>query len=158
MQKRIIGENQSSFTLSSPNHYLNLEELAEVEVSSEREDYPIEAALLPGFDHGWRAGASGKQIIRLLFPQAQAIKSIDLEFLETQTRRTQEYWLRVSSDAGQSFVDIVRQQWNFDPHGSTGESAHHLVDLTAVNIIELHINPDISDVNAFASLETMRVN
>ncbi|AMK76896.1 MULTISPECIES: discoidin domain-containing protein [Methylomonas] len=155
MQKRIIGDSRPD-TVSLTTPYLNLEELADVEVSSEDAEHPIEAALLPGFSQGWRAGIPGKQTIRLLFKQAQAVKGIQLDFLESALARTQQYVVRISVD-GQSFVEIVRQQWNFNPQGCTAESERHIVDLPAVSIIELHITPDISDSSVFASLEKMRV-
>jgi hypothetical protein len=155
MQKRIIGDNRPD-TASLTTQQLNLEELADVEVSSEDAEHPIEAALLTGFRGGWRAGMPGLQVIRLLFKQAQPVKGIQLDFLESAIARTQEYIVRISPD-GQSFVEIVRQQWNFNPQGCTAASEQHAVDLPAVSIIELHITPDISDSSAFASLEKMRV-
>lgn len=156
MQKRIIGDNRPD-TVSLTAQQLNLEELADVEVSSEDTEHPIETALLSGFSRGWRAGMPGKQAIRLLFKQAQPVKCIQLDFLESAIARTQEYVVRISQDNGQSFREIVRQQWNFNPQGCTASSEQHAVDLPAVSIIELHITPDISDSNAFASLEKMRV-
>jgi hypothetical protein len=156
MQKRIIGDSRSD-TARLAEDCLNLAELADVEVSSEDSRHPIEAALLPGFSQGWRAGNPGKQTIRLLFNQAQPVKSIQLDFLEAEIARTQEYTVRMSSDNGRSFVEIVRQQWNFNPDGGTAESEQHIIDLPAVSIIELNITPDISDSSVFASLEKMRV-
>ena len=44
-----------------------MEGLAEVEITSEDADHPIESALLPGRASGWRAAGPGKQTIRLLF-------------------------------------------------------------------------------------------
>jgi hypothetical protein len=38
--------------------------------------------------------------------------------------------------------EVVRQQWNFSPDGSTSESEDYIVDLTAVSILELTIDPD----------------
>jgi hypothetical protein len=128
-----------------------------VEVSSEDSQHPIEAALLPGYTLGWRASTPGKQAIRLLFKQAQPVMSIQLDFLESAVARTQEYLVRVSPDNGQSYVEIVRQQWNFNPQGCTAASEQHLVEFPAVSIIELHITPDINDSSVFASLEKMRV-
>jgi hypothetical protein len=140
-----------------PSGCLDLQQIATVEITSENPDYPVEAALLPGHSHGWQAGEPGKQTIRLLFKQPQAIRGIQLEFLESAISRTQEYVIRASSDHGQSFVEVVRQQWNFHPQGGTVESEQHVVDLPSVNIIDLNIIPDISDVSVFASLEKLRL-
>ncbi|WP_020483821.1 hypothetical protein [Methylomonas sp. MK1] len=156
MQKRIIGDSRLD-TACLMTEQLNLDALVDVEVSSEDQEHPIEAALLPGFSGGWRAGMPGSQVIRLLFKQAQPVQCIQLDFLESAIARTQEYVLRISADNGQPLREIVRQQWHFNPQGCTAESEQHVVDLSAVSIIELHITPDISNSSAFASLEKMRV-
>lgn len=80
-----------------------------------------------------------------------------MNFVEPQTQRTQEYVLRWSSDNGQSFREIVRQQWNFSPPSTTNEVEDHRVDLSAATMLELNIKPDISGVPAFASLAQMRL-
>ena len=124
----------------------------DIEISSEDPDYPIESALLPGDGPGWRAASPGRQTIRLLFAQAQRLRRIRLCFVETTLQRTQEYVLRWSAGAGQSFQEIVRQQWNFDPQGASSENETHQVDLFGVRAVELIITPDIANGQAFASL------
>lgn len=64
MRKRIIAEVQNK-ALSHEQEWLNLEDLAEVEITSEDPALPIEHALLPDRASGWRAAGPGKQIIRL---------------------------------------------------------------------------------------------
>lgn len=156
MQKRILGGDPSD-TRVSPVKWLDLEGIADVEVSSEHPDYPIEAALLPGYSHGWRASTSGKQVIRLLFKQAQQIHCVQLDFLESACQRSQEYVLRVSQDNGETFQDIARQQWNFSPEGSTSETELHCVDKSHVTHIELIITPDMQQHQAIASLERFQI-
>lgn len=155
MRKRIIGQVQEG--TEPPGDWLNVEELAEVEITSEDPAHPIEAALVPGGTSGWRAAGPGKQTIRLLFATPQPLRRICLNFLETRTGRTQEYVLRWSSDGGQSFQEIVRQQWNFSPQGATRETEDHRVELPAVAVLELSITPDTSGGNAFASLAQLRL-
>ena len=156
MRKRIITPVQQE-TASPDLKWLNMEELAEVEVTSEDASHPIESALLPGRASGWRAAGPGKQTIRLLFDNPQRLQRIWLYFVETHTVRTQEYVLRWSPDGGQSFREIVRQQWNFSPQGATSETEDLHVELPAVTVLELSIIPDISGGNAFASLEQLRL-
>ena len=156
MQKRIIATNHAEIEASRTG-FLDLDTLAEVEITSEHPEHPIDAALLPGSIGGWRAGTPGCQIIRLHFKQAQAVCCIQLDFIESAVSRTQEYLIRLSADEGKSFVDIVRQQWNFHPQGSTTESEQHVLNFPAVNTIELNINPDVGNSNAFASLASLRV-
>jgi hypothetical protein len=108
MRKRIIATVQQE-TLSPDETWLNLEALAEVEITSEDIAHPIESALLPGGTSGWRAAIPGKQTIRILFSHPQNIRRIWIQFKETNTERTQEFVLRWSPDGGQTFREIARQ-------------------------------------------------
>lgn len=155
MRKRILGPVQEGDCLEP--QWLNIEGLVEVEITSEDAAHPIESALLPGGTSGWRAAEPGQQTIRLLFKQPQPLRRIWMNFVEPQTQRTQEYVLRWSSDNGQSFREIVRQQWNFSPPSTTNEVEDHRVNLLAATMLELNIKPDISGVPAFASLAQMRL-
>jgi hypothetical protein len=156
MRKRIIAPDEQQ-TASSEDDWLDLESLAEVEVTSEDAAYPIEAALLSGHGSGWRAAMPGKQTVRLLFTRPQRLRRISLSYVEPVTRRTQEYVLRWSADGGQSYREIVRQQWNFSPKSAIAETEDHRVDLPAVTELELIIIPDISGGNARASLARLRL-
>ncbi|PPC92351.1 MAG: carbohydrate-binding protein [Methylobacter sp.] len=155
MQKRIIAN--SPLLESSAAGWLDLEKLADVEISSEQPGYPIEAALLPELDQGWRADKPGEQTIRLIFKQPQRIQHIKLCFTEVTTSRTQEYVLLASQNNGASYIEIVRQQWNFNPEGGNQELEDHLMDLAEVTTIELRIIPDISGKPALATLDWLRV-
>jgi hypothetical protein len=156
MQKRIIAQVKQE-TTPSQDAWLNLEELAEVEITSEEATHPIESALAPGGILGWRAAGPGKQTIRLIFARPQRLRRIWLKFVETGTARTQEYLLRWSPDGGKSFRDIVRQQWNFNPQGATSEMEDHHVELPAVTALEMIITPDMSGGDAIASLAQLRL-
>lgn len=157
MRKRIIDTTALQETSPPDLEWLDLDELVEVEVTSEDATHPIESALLPGRSSGWRAAAPGEQIIRLLFSRPQRLRRIWLNFEEPQTERTQEYILGWSPDGGESFQDIVRQQWNFSPTGSTSETEDLRVELPAVTVLELCIVPDISGGDVFASLQQLRL-
>jgi len=156
MRKRIIPSVQKE-TQPQGEDWLDLDRLAEVEITSEDAAHPIESALVPGESSGWRAAAPGEQTIRLLFAHPQRLRRIWLEFVEPVTERTQEFVLRWSSDGGQSFREIVRQQWNFSPQGATRETEDHRVDLLGVTVLELSIIPDIGGENAHASLAQLRL-
>ncbi len=128
-----------------------------MEITSEDEAHPIESALVPHRSSGWRAAGPGEQTIRLVFVHPQRIRRILLEFVETNAERTQEFVLRWFQDGGQSFQEIVRQQWNFSPQGATRETEDYRVDLSGVTVLELNIIPDISGGNAHASLAQLRL-
>ena len=128
-----------------------------VEVTSEEKRFPIESALLLGETRGWRAASSGTQTIRLVFDEPQKLKHISLLFEEEQTQRTQEFVLRWSRDKGQSFREIVRQQWNFSPPNTIREIEEYQLELSDVTVLELIIVPDISGGMARASLKSTRL-
>jgi len=156
MRKRIISPVQEQTPLPQ-QEWLDLEDLADVELTSEDDNHPIETALLPDDGQGWRAADPGQQTIRLLFRQPQQLQRIWLSFRETRVRRTQEYVLRWSPDGGESYQEIIRQQWNFSPDGTTRETEDLQVDLAGVTALELIIVPDISGGEARASLRQLRL-
>jgi hypothetical protein len=156
MRKRVVGPAQQG-TASGAHDWLDVEHLAEVEMTSENTSYPIESALRPGEGSGWRATVPGKQTIRLLFEVPQTIRRIRLGFVETTVSRTQEYVLRWSADGGQSLREIVRQQWNFNPDNAAAETEEHLVELVGVTTLELTIVPDTSGGNTLATLAQFRL-
>jgi len=157
MRKRIIPPVQQDTTGPPGEDWLDLERLAQVEISSEDAAHPIESALLPGRGSGWLATVPGKQTIRLFFDYPQVLRRIWLQFVEPITERTQEFVLRWSPDGGDSFREIVRQQWNFSPQGETCETEDLHVDLSGVTVLELCIIPDISGGNTRASLSQLRL-
>jgi hypothetical protein len=156
MRKRIISPTRHGGT-PPDDDWLDLDRLAAVEVSSEDPAHPIEAALLPGRTSGWLASEAGTQVIRLVFDQARPLGRIWLHFVERRAERTQAYLLRWSPDGGKTYHDIVRQQWNFSPNGATSEVEDHRVELPAVTVLELSIDPDIGGKVAMASLEALRL-
>jgi hypothetical protein len=159
VRKRIVPlANQDS--ARPDEHWLSLDDLAEVEITSEDAANTIESALLPGGGSGWRAAVPGRQTIRLKFTRPQPLHRIWLRFEETVVERTQEYVLRWSPDGGQSFREIVRQQWHFSPRAAQGartETEDHHVELMGVTVLELSIIPDIGGRNAFASMHRLRL-
>jgi hypothetical protein len=151
MRKRMIAATEQD-TPGGGQAWLDLPRLADVEITSEDSAHPIESALLPDGNSGWRAGHPGPQTIRLVFANPQPIQRIRVEFVENATPRTQQFVLRWSADRGESFREIVRQQWNFSPHGATCQTEDYRVDLPDATVVELTITPDIGGGEARASL------
>jgi hypothetical protein len=156
MLKRIIGQDTQA-VVPSDQQWLNVDALARVEITSEDAAHPIESGLLPGTESGWRAAQPGPQTVRLVFDQPQRIKRLHLEFHEDELERTQQFVLRWSSNGGQSYREIVRQQYNFSPPDTTSEREDYPVDLDGVTTLELTIVPDISGGPARASLAQLRL-
>jgi hypothetical protein len=157
MRKRIIPQGLLAAPPAEERNWLDLEQLAEVEFTSEDAAHPIESALLPGKRTGWRAQQPGKQIIRLLFHQPQKITHIRLMFQEHDRARTQEFVLSWSTGPGLAARPIVRQQYNFSPSSAEVETEDYRVDLDGLTMLELAITPDIGGGNARASLAQLRL-
>lgn len=155
MRKSIINATNPATVLTN-EQWLDLEQIAQVEISSENPKNPIENALLPNNQLGWYAAQAGEQVIRLIFDQPQHINRIVLNFIEMQIERTQEFVLRWSNDKGKTFHEIVRQQWNFNA-ASTQEIEDYQVKLANVTVLELVICPDINGGEACASLQKLQL-
>jgi len=157
MRKRLISTpGRVDPTLA--HDWLELGQAALVEVTSEEDGYPVERALLPGRERGWRAGTPGTQLIRLLFDRPQTIRVIRLVFKEYQAPRTQEFVLRWLPHGTESWKEVVRQQWNFSPPQTVEECEEYKFDLASAAALELSINPDISQQGVRASLESLQLS
>ena len=137
--------------------WLDLKKIAQVQVTSEDPDFPVESAFSFGKSPGWRAGGRGAQTIRLIFDHPQRLRRLWLRFDETEVERTQEFALRWSAGGNNPRQEILRQQWNFSPGGSRTEVEDYTIDLRGVLSLELMIDPDLGRHEALASLADLRV-
>lgn len=156
MRKRILGQDVHDLPAAA-GAWLNLAQLAQVEVTSEDAAYPVEAALIPGKGAGWRASRTGEQRIRLLFDDPQTLRRIHLIFDEYERERTQELVLLWSPSGGSPLQEIVRQQFNFSPAATTREVEDYTVKLSGVSTLELRIVPHVGGGEAVASLAQLRL-
>lgn len=155
MRKRII-----SLEAEAPLpelDWLDLADVAEIEITSEDPEHPIEAALIPGREGGWRAEEPGPQVIRIRFNQPEDLEHIHVAFVEERKARTQEFTLRCWKEGQPQPVEIVRQQYNFSPPQTWREVEDFQVALRAVSLLELTILPDISHGPAKATLAQLRI-
>jgi hypothetical protein len=157
MRKRITGPRHIRTGGESDQGWLDLERMATVEVTSEDSSFPIESAFGSDDGPGWRASQQGEQQIRIIFDRPVPLRRIQLRFHEAESERTQEFTLRWSPAEGGPATEIVRQQWNFSPAGSTTEIEDYVVHLDAVSVLELAIQPDLSRRDAVATLASWRV-
>lgn len=161
MRKSIITQGSHDAKPSGMD-WLNLEERARAELTSEDPARPIESALKQGGGPGWRASEPGRQTIRLLFDQPLRVRRIHLLFREDEQTRTQEFVLRWTSDSGdggneRAYRDIVRQQYTFSPPDNASEIEEYDVDLVGLTGLELTVSPEISGGSARASLAELRL-
>ena len=154
MRKRIINQGDSK---QNEQDWINIANVAQVEITSEDSAYPIESALSSGNSTGWRAAQPGKQTIRILFDEPQRINCIHLQFDEDTQTRTHEFAILWSSVGEESYHEILRQQFTFSPPGTTREVEDYVVNLTGVKALELQIVPDVNNSNALASLTNLQI-
>src|SRR5260370_42259800 len=110
MRKHIIASTEPSHS-RKVEEWLNLEEAASVEVSSEDPQHPIESAFKDGETLGWRAAESGAQKIRLLFDEPNELRRIWLRFSEPEVERTPLFTLRCADSQTTPCRDTLRWQW-----------------------------------------------
>jgi len=155
MRKRIVGQGDQDVS-PTDQYWLDVERLAQVEITSEDPAHPFESVLADA-GPGWRALQPGEQTIRLLFDVPMRINRIRLVFDEQQTGRAQEFVLRWLPDGEQSYRELRRQGYNFSPPGTTREVEDFTVKLERVTALELNILPDTGGGEARASLARLQL-
>lgn len=157
VRKRVVGSLRTPAGPAAGPPWMDLGQIATVEVSSEDPKFPVESVFGGHDGPGWRAAQKGEQKIRLIFDQPMAVRRIQLHFLEPTCDRQQEFTLHWLAANGGQPREIVRQQWNFNPAGSTSELEDYEVNLEGVSALELTIEPDLSRNEALATLASWRV-
>ena len=159
MRKIVVSQDGGKRQPEQQEDWLDIEKIAVAEISSEDPNFPIDGALGKTGTAGWRAGGTGPQRIRLLFDKPQIIRRIQLHFVERESERSQEFWLLAL--VGDELQEVVRQQWNFSPSGTTEELEDFRVELDGVNALDLRIDPDRShdpkQSRHVASLQRLRL-
>ena len=137
--------------------WLDLEQLATVEVTSEDPSHPVEAALVSRSGPGWRASSRGEQTVRLTFDAPQHIRHLRLLFEDADATRTQEFVIRSLTRGDTAYRDVVRQQFTFSSGGASRQQENYDVNLDEVVSLELRIVPNISGGADVATLKEWRV-
>jgi hypothetical protein len=157
MRKQVTGQTGSIPSQAKEGeNWLDLEALAQVEVSSEAPGYGIENALVPGSTRPWQAATPGEAHITLRFDAPQQIERIRLHFVDAEHERSQE-WAVSAHFADGSRRELVRQGWNFSPGGSTEQAEEYALGLKQVTALSLWIDGDRGRNRYPATLTTWRV-
>jgi len=158
MRKKILDGRAAEVDVA-PGIYdwLDLPRIATVELSSEDPRFPIESVFDAHEGVGWRANQDGEQLLRLIFEEPVRLHHLQLQFVEEEHERTQEFAIRWSPAQGVSLKEIVRQQWTFSPGGSTREVEDYAVNLENVRVVELFIRPDLTAGRGRATLSKWRL-
>jgi F5/8 type C domain len=132
--------------------------VATVLVSSEDPRHPIDYAFDgqrgPGASR-WIAEQSGEQTLILAFDAPQTIRKILVEVEEPETSRTQEMAVSISQDGGQTYRELIRQEYNFSPPGTTLEHEEWSIKADAISHLQLRIKPDKGGKGGRATLTTL---
>jgi len=157
MRKQILSTEPSP-AVPPASGELDVAGIATALVSSEAVEHPIEHAFDaqrgPGGSR-WVAGRDGEQSLILKFDTPQTIRQITLEVEETEVSRTQELQLAVSADNGQTYRELVRQEFTFSPPHTGFEREEWRVDAQGVTHLRLWIKPDKSGRPCRASLTSL---
>ena len=156
LRKQIIGVPPATAALVSGR--IDVASVATVLVTSEYPEHPIDHAFdaLPGpGGTRWVAGEPGEQLLILAFDAPQAIGRVILEVEEREVARTQEIQLAGSCDGGLTYRELVRQEYNFSPPGTTFEREDWAVAAEGVTHLRLVIRPDKGGKPCRATITTL---
>jgi F5/8 type C domain len=132
--------------------------VATVLVSSEDSRHPIDYLFDgqrgPGASR-WIAAQSGEQTLILAFDTPQTIRKILVEVEEPEISRTQEMAVSISQDGGQTYRELLRQEYNFSPPGTTLEHEEWSIKADAISHLKLTIKPDKGGQAGRATLTTL---
>ncbi len=137
---------------------IDIAAVATVLVTSEAPDHPIDHTFDDHRGPGgarWIAGEPGEQTVTLAFDTPQEINQILLEVEELEVARTQELQLCLSCDGGGTYRELLRQEFNFSPGGTTFEREKWTVSAQEVTHLRLVINPDKGDKPCRATLTSL---
>lgn len=162
MRKKILEPHSEAAGADRPGTTrggeIDIHRIATALVTSEAEEFPVENAFDENRGPGasrWVAAETGEQTLVLQFDTPQRIRRVELEVEENQIARTQELTLEVSTDGGESYRELVRQEYNFSPPDTTFERELWTVELANVTHLRLRIRPDKGDRPCLASVTSL---
>lgn len=129
--------------------------LATVLVTSEAPDHPVDHVFDDSRGPGgsrWVADVPGNQRLILVFDTPQTIRTLTLEVEELEMSRTQELSVTISRDGGHTYQELLRQEYNFSPPGTTFEREVWTLIAEGVTHLQLTIKPDKGGAPCCATL------
>ena len=83
------------------------------------------------------------------------VASVSLEIEEKEMSRTQELTLSTSRDGGQTYREVLRQEFNFSPSGTTFEHEEWRLAAEGITNVRLWIRPDKGGKPCYASMTSL---
>jgi hypothetical protein len=156
LRKKILSTHLITSGHSSPQK--DIAALAMVLVTSEDPDHPIDHVFDgergPGASR-WIAAQPGEQTVILAFDAPQTIRKVLVEIEEPDISRTQEMDVSISDDGGQTYRELVRQEYTFSPPGTTREHEEWSINANGVSHLRLRIKPEKGGKACRATLSTL---
>jgi hypothetical protein len=143
LRKQILPKSPAAKTRRVEE--ISIPDVATVLITSEMPEHPIDHICDDQRGPGgtrWIAGEPGEQTLILVFDTPRNLHAVDLEIEEPDVSRTQELSLAVSNDGGQTYREVLRQEYNFSPPHTTFEREEWHVPAEAVTNLRLSIKPD----------------
>ena len=143
MLRKLIIKPQTA-TPDATTGEIDIATVSTVQVTSEASDHPIDLIFDDHRGPGgtrWIAGEPGEQTVTLVFDTPQTINQILLEVEEPEFARTQELHLSLSCDGGRTYRELLRQEYDFSPAGTTFRREKRTVSAQGVTHLRL-VKPD----------------
>ncbi|WP_447978374.1 hypothetical protein [Candidatus Nitrospira bockiana] len=160
LRKQILGSGHR-IGGSSRRHGpagISIPEVATVLVSSEMPEHPVDHICDGQYGPGstrWIAGESGDQSVVLSFDAPHTVRRVSLEVEEPEVSRIQELALSISRDGGQTYREILRQEYTFSPPGTTFEHEEWQIPGEGVTNVWIWIRPDKNGRPCRASITSL---
>lgn len=158
LRKHIAPTPPQAAPLGTEPGGMDISALATVLVTSESSDHPVDHLFDgrngPGGTR-WVASVDGEQTLILAFDAPQTIREVGLETEESYASRTQVLTLSLSPDGGRTYREIVRQEFNFSPPGTTFEREVWSVPAARVTHLRVAIKPDKGGAPSRATLTSL---
>lgn len=157
LRKRIVNTVRAP-AVGPDQRAIDITAVATVIVTSEDPAHPIDHVFNTHDQTGtrrWVAATPGEQSVIIDFDTPQTIRQIALAIEERNVQRSQELTISISSDGGQSYQELIRQEYNFSPPGTTWERETWSVPATRVSHLCLQIKPDKGGKPCYATLTSL---
>ena len=158
LRKEILTRQPSTSYRRAPQK--DIAALATVLVTSEDPDHPIDHVFDgqrgPGASR-WIAAQPGEQTVILAFDAPQTIHKVRIQIEEPDMGRTQEMDVSISVDRGQTYRELVRQEYTFSPPGTTLEHEEWSINADQVTHLRLRIKPEKGGKACRATLSALEV-
>ncbi len=157
IRKRRLDQSDKAVDDSAP---LDLTRVATIAYSSEDPAHPVEHLVDertgPGGSRWVAAQPDSVEQIVVEFDRPQSVARLVYEVEETQQERTQEVRVEASTDRGQSYRQVLVQEYTFSPRGATFQREDLRLELHDLSQLRLTIVPN-KHGSGVATLTSLRL-